>query len=59
GLTGQQVRLECRLSGEAQAPEPARLSPDELVSRVMDECDARELVDDPPPTADLTPTDQD
>ena len=45
-LTGAPARLECRLNGEPARP--AILSEEELLARLKEEFDAREVSEEPP-----------
>jgi DNA polymerase III subunit gamma/tau len=64
-LTGHSMKLDCRLSGDSRS-EPVMLTEGELLARLKEEFDARELLEDPPgsaaaaaPEPDQTPTEQD
>jgi hypothetical protein len=49
GLTGERLRLECRL-GDGPDAAKAMLSEEQLLARLKDEFGAEELIDDPIPT---------
>jgi hypothetical protein len=53
-LTGSPVRLDCRLNGDPGRP--AILSEEELLARLKEEFDAREVGEDSPSTGDSPST---